>query len=165
MPISAVMEEPARAVITMARAYIIDLLDNLRNLFGPKDHQKSPDEKNRRSPEIIYNAERFLTYKIEEHDPKSFLLYILQLRFFISGFTNFPLSERCINPDYSQNLWTIAGDRVLERFLLSIVKYIMIIKRQKPSEAPKASPKAFGGMSGNTLSPAHLQRKFMNYLG
>jgi hypothetical protein len=35
-------------------------------------------------------------------------------------------------------LEAIAGDRVLERILLPIVKYIMIIKRQKPSEAPKA---------------------------
>ena len=32
----------------------------------------------------------------------------------------------------------IARDRVLERILLPIVEYLLIIKRQSPSEAPKA---------------------------
>ena len=43
----------------------------------------------------------------------------------------------------------IAGDRVLERILLPIVSYILIIKREKPrrSERPR--------MSSNTLSLAH----------
>jgi hypothetical protein len=35
-------------------------------------------------------------------------------------------------------LEAIAGDGVLERILLQIFKYVVIIKRQKPSEAPKA---------------------------
>ena len=60
------------------------------------------------------------------------------------------------------NLEAIAGDRVLERILLPIFKFIMLIKRQKPSEAPKA----FGAENERKYSISCVPiNEFMNNVG
>jgi hypothetical protein len=40
------------------------------------------------------------------------------------------------NPHYSYTCKATAGERVLERILLPIANYTLIIKRQNPSEVP-----------------------------
>jgi len=59
-----------------------------------------------------------------------------------------PFLYRCERLFGPTSLLSLAGDGVLERILLPIVKYSLAIKRQKPrrEERPR--------MSDNTLSPA-----------